>query len=118
MASKEIDDAPLFRLLAQSLLPEAKAELFSMVVYRYDDVFFQANRSGITQETATDPLSDTNEPIHQLLLRFLNTRTLHGNQEALLDLYVLLQQDRLLEAPKYPSLHGLLDHKWDNLEIV
>ncbi|SCW44991.1 hypothetical protein SAMN04487970_1007157 [Paenibacillus tianmuensis] len=107
-----------FPFAAQSLLPEAKAELFSMVVYRYEDVFFQANRSGITQETATEPLSDTNEPIHQLLLRILNTRTLHGDQEALLDLYVLLQQDRLLKAPNYPSLHGLFDQKWDNLEIV
>jgi hypothetical protein len=110
-----MDDATLFRmLLLPEYFPEEKqAEMLRNIVYRYEDVFFQANRNGIGDEHESDPQSDSTEPIHQLLLKMMNKRTLLGEDNALLDLYVILQEDKQCVEPRYPSLHALFDRKWD-----
>lgn len=114
MSGLIIDDATLFRslLLPEQLYPDIQSEFMRMIVYRNEDVFFQANRLGISEEE--DRFSDVLEPVHQLLLKIMNIRTLRGEQEALLDLYVLLQEDKTLSEPLYPSLHGLFSQKWSD----
>lgn len=105
-------DEQLFRslLVPEQLDPTIQYEIMRHVVYRHEDVFFQANRISHT-ENETDPLNieayqdNIFEPVHQLLLRLMNIRTLQGEQEALLELYVTLQQDRLRDEPLYANLH-------------
>ncbi|KAA1190794.1 hypothetical protein PAENI_00640 [Paenibacillus sp. B2(2019)] len=50
--------------------------------------------------------------VHQLLLRMMNSRTLNGEDNTKLDLYLLLQEDRQADTPLYPTLHHLFDVKW------
>lgn len=93
-----IDDAELFKtlLVPEEFSPERQAELLRMITFRYEDVFFQEYRDG-----------DANEDKHQLLLRLMNVRTLRGINEAMIDLWITLKDDRLRETPTYPSLHSL-----------
>ncbi|WP_336788363.1 hypothetical protein [Paenibacillus sp. MMO-177] len=97
MAGLSMDDVTLFKTLWQpeKMASEYQAEVSRLIIYRIEDVFFQINR---TEE-------EFSEPIHQLLLRTMNTRTLYGEQDAMIDLGVLLMQDKEREVPLYPSLH-------------
>jgi len=115
MSGLMIDDDTLFRslLIPEHLYPDIQSEFMRMIVYRNEDVFFQANRAGISDDLE-DPLSDIKEPVHQLLLKVMNIRTLRGEKEALLDLYVILQADKIQNEPLYPSLHELFSQKWSD----
>lgn len=97
-----LDDADLFKafLFPEELPAGRQAELLCLITYRYEDVFFQENRGG-----------DTNESKHQLLLRLMNVRTLRGVNEAMLDLWITLKEDKLREKPLYPTLHTLFSMK-------
>jgi hypothetical protein len=120
LSGLEMDDALLFRslLIPESLPEEQQADLLLTIVYRYEDVFFQANRSGLVDDSTNDPITTTEEPLHQLLLCMLNKRTLHGDQNTILDLFIVLQEDHLKDVPLYPTLSGFFDQKWDNLASI
>ena len=111
MAGHTMDEASLFRalLFPESLGSGQQTDLFWIIVHRYEDVFFQTNRNWTDPE---HPASTDN--IHQLLLCMMNNRTLNGEENTMLDLYLLLQQDRQVDAPLYPTLHHLFDVKWGN----
>lgn len=114
MANYTMSESTLFRtlLVPEYSSEEQRAELLRMVVYRYEDVFFQANRTCIDQMNETDPSTESDEPIHQLLLHMMNKRTLVGIDNALLDLYIIIQEDKQSGQPSYVSLHDLFDEKW------
>lgn len=114
MAGLQMDDAILFRslLMPESLHPDVQSEMLRTIVYRHEDIFFQTNRIWDIEDASKHSISDTSEPIYQLLLHMMSTRTLHGDQEAQIDLYVALQEDRLRDVPVYPTLHHLFDQKW------
>lgn len=106
LAESPIDDAALFGAL---LFPEQIDSDFQlafarMILYRQEDVFFQASRTHHSIG-AEDRIRDTSEPIHQLLLRLMNVRSLNGTENALIDLGVALSKDKALDRPLYPSLH-------------
>jgi hypothetical protein len=111
MAGHNMDDASLFRalLFPESLDSDQQTELCWIILHRYEDVFFQTNRNWTDPE---HPASTYN--VHQLLLRMMNSRTLNGEDNTKLDLYLLLQQDRQADTPLYPTLHHLFDVKWGN----
>lgn len=117
LAGLPMDDSSLFQTLVmpEHLKSEQQSELLRMIVYRYEDIFFQTHRSGITKEGVEDRYSDISEPIHQLLLQMMNKRALQGEEESILDLYLIIQQDRLLDSPKYPSLHRIFDRSWGDI---
>lgn len=114
MAGYNYDDAMLFRLLLfpESFSEELQAGILRMIVYRCEDIFFQTNRSGTSPEA--DSQYDSNEATHQLLLKMMSLRTLQGTDNALLDLYVLIQEDMQRDAPLYATLHSLFQQKWDD----
>lgn len=109
MAGHNMDEASLFRalLFPESLEVDHQSDLFWTILHRYEDVFFQTNRNWYDPE---DPETMCNA--HQLLLCMMNNRTLNGEENALLDLYLLLQQDKQADEPLYPTLHTLFDVKW------
>lgn len=109
MSNLPMDDVSLFKVLLQpeKMKPEHQAEITRLIVYRYEDVFFQVNRTD--GEGETDPLRDVNDPNHQLLLRLMNTRSLAGEQNAMIDLGVALLQDKERENPIYTSLHRFFE---------
>ncbi|MGO4695547.1 hypothetical protein AB4Z50_14840 [Paenibacillus sp. 2TAB26] len=107
MAGMPMDDVALFRAL---LLPEKidsalQPEMTRLIVYRYEDVFFQVNRTCNSTDGDADPLRDVYDPLHQLLIRLMNTLSLDGEQNAMIDLGLELNLDRKREIPLYPSLH-------------
>ncbi|MFE5324692.1 hypothetical protein ACFQ88_39240 [Paenibacillus sp. NPDC056579] len=114
MAELQMDDATLFRslLMPESLHPDVQSEMLRTIVYRHEDIFFQTNRIRHKEDTAEHSILNASEPIYQLLLHMMNTRTLKDDQEAQIDLYVALQEDRLRDVPAYPTLHHLFDQKW------
>lgn len=109
MAEIPIDDATLFNAL---LFPERISEIFKtemslIIIYRHEDMFFQNNRMDSVIDTI-DPLHDVRDPINQLLLKLMNTRLLHGCEDALIDMGVTLKKDMSSANPLYPSLHGFI----------
>lgn len=106
LAGQPMDDATLFRILFSSdfLLQVEQAEILRMIVYRYEDAYFQAFRNEFNEE-----VNDQGEPIHQLLLAMMNQRLLKGEEDALLDFYLILQEDIHRDMPLYPSLHQFFD---------
>ncbi|MDN4067546.1 hypothetical protein QYF50_06525 [Paenibacillus vini] len=108
MAGINMDVPTLFKslLLPENLTDEEQALILRTVLYRYEDVFFQTNRAQFTDSDNTD------SAIHQLLLRMMNQRTLYGENDALLDLYLNLQEDKQREEPVYVDLHGIFNSKW------
>ncbi|KGP78100.1 MULTISPECIES: hypothetical protein [Paenibacillus] len=104
MAGHPMDDSKLFRLLFSSDYLQEQAEILRMIVYRYEDVFFQANRTALNEQES-DIRADVHEPIHQLLLKMMNQRIIAGEDNALLDLYLILQKDKQSSTPQYTSLH-------------
>lgn len=107
MAGMPMDDVALFRalLLPEKIEIEHQAEVTRLIVYRYEDVFFQVNRTYNSTDGDADPLQDANDPIHQLLIRLMNTLSLAGEQNAMIDLGLGLNLDRKREIPLYPTLH-------------
>ncbi|QQZ64623.1 hypothetical protein JI735_33780 (plasmid) [Paenibacillus sonchi] len=106
MAGHTMDDAALFRalLMPGNIEPEQQSELLWLILHRYEDVFFQVNACMLD-----DTDDDASSPIHQLMLHMLNKRTLYGEQNTLLDLYLLIQEDRKADDPIYPTLHHMFD---------
>ncbi len=106
LAGYVMDDATLFRSLfnPEAIDPEKQTELLYTILHRYEDVFFQMNTYLLNDNSI-----ESHSPIHQLLLRMMNHRTLHGEDDALLDLYLLIQEDCKAEQAIYPSLHHLFD---------
>ncbi|WP_179036118.1 hypothetical protein [Paenibacillus sp. URB8-2] len=98
-----MDDSALFRFLLQPrwLDNDLQTKLACLILYRYENVFFQVHRSMDMDDPALS------SPLHQILLRMMNHRTLYGEEETVLDLYLLLQEDRQKEKPLYPSFHHL-----------
>ncbi|QHW35461.1 hypothetical protein GZH47_31685 (plasmid) [Paenibacillus rhizovicinus] len=108
MADVHMDDATLFRnlLFPEHIASEKQAEMARIVVYRYEDVFFQIHRVDDSEEEI-HPLCDVEEPVHQLLLRMMHTRQMQGIDNAIIDLGVILQKDKVSEDPIFASLHGV-----------
>ncbi|WP_187768209.1 hypothetical protein [Paenibacillus sp. PL91] len=108
MAGMVMDDVPLFRalLLPEKMVIEDQAEFTRLIIYRYEDVFYQVNRTCFSTDGDADPLRDEYDPIHQLLIRLMNTLSLSGEQNAMIDLGLELNLDRKRETPLYPSLHS------------
>lgn len=108
MAGHTMDDAKLFQslLMPENIDPEQQAELLWLILHRYEDVFFQVNACMLG-----DADDDANSPIHQLLLQMLSRRTLVGEKDTLLDLYLIIHEDRKAEKPLYCSLHHMFDQK-------
>lgn len=109
LAGVEMDDTTLFRTLfvPEQIEEAVQAETLQMIVYRYEDMFFQINRCDQASIEDQNIIMNTNDPIHQLLLQMMNKRVLTGTENAMLDLYLILQQDQNKRSPNYPSLHGL-----------
>lgn len=107
IAGVPFNDAALFhRLLApEQFLEIDESQIPRMIFYRYEDMYFQTNRC----DQEGGPVADYHEPLHQLLLQMMNKRVLDGLEEAMLDLYLILQQDRNNPSPIYPTLHGLFE---------
>lgn len=101
MADMTFTDVELFRALLFPEHQDTSLQFSYAVVYRHEDMFFQANRFG-----------DTNEPIHQLLLRMMNVKTIQGEQNALIDLGLELHQDKNSINPKYSTLHHFFEKKF------
>lgn len=112
MSEDQVDDVELFRnlLFPEQIAHARQAEFTRMIVYRYEDVFFQVNRLN-EAENDFHPLRDVNEPIHQLLLRMMQIRSLRGADETIIDLWVALQKDKASENPKFSQLHGFFEIK-------
>jgi hypothetical protein len=110
MSGSTMDDVTLFKVLLfpEQMTADIQAEAALMIVYRYEDVFFQVNRAEESIDEPVDPHRDVTEPLHQLLLKSMNTRTLQGTEDALIDLGVTLMQDMLKYEPLYPSLHAFV----------
>lgn len=110
MNGKAIDDVTLFKalLFPEQLDPEQQAEFTRMIVYRHEEVFFQVNRADDPDCDDIAPHRDVSDPVHQLLLRLMNTRSLHGGEDALIDLGVALHQDMKKDNPRYPTLHSFV----------
>ncbi|MGG4132443.1 hypothetical protein ABEW19_29760 [Paenibacillus illinoisensis] len=110
MAGHSMTDIELFQLLLspEQLTESDESEILRTLIYRYEDVFFQANRLSMNEDVDV-PVTDTDEPLHQLLLRILQYKTLNGEQNALIELYLLLQNDKISDAPLYPSLHDYFE---------
>lgn len=108
MSGVMLDDVALFQALLQpELIATENQPLVSrLIIYRYEDVFFQVNRIGDSPEADSNPLRNVHDPLHQLLLRLLNTKTLDGEQNAMIDLGLALIQDQERDTPQFPSLHG------------
>lgn len=106
MAGFPMDDVLLFRslLMPGTIDPEQQAELLWLILHRYEDVFFQVNACMLG-----DTDDDSNSPIHQLLLQLLRKRTLYGEKDTVIDLYLIIQKDRKQEKAIYPSLHQMFD---------
>lgn len=107
MAAYDIDELTLFRylLFPEQISSDRQAELARVIVYRCEDVFFQVSRLD-EKDTARPDIQNVLEPIHQLLLRLMKVRALHGVENAIIDLGVALQQDMTSENPIYSPLHG------------
>ncbi|MGU3473131.1 hypothetical protein ACLBWT_18535 [Paenibacillus sp. D51F] len=107
MTELPISDTELFRalLFPEQISPDFQSEFTRMVVYRHEDMFFQASRSHHLIGTH-DPIRDSSDPIHQLLLHLLNVRTLRGSENALIDLGVALHKDMGRDQPRYLTLHA------------
>lgn len=108
MVGMAIEDAELFKTLLfhEQIRSEIQSEITRMIVYRHEDVFFQVNRTNDTADAQEIPVQDTSDPVHQLLIRLMNVRSLKSSEDALIDLGVALQKDRVRDIPLYPSLHG------------
>lgn len=108
MAGIPTDDAVLFKalLFPEQITPDLQAEITRMIVYRYEDVFFQVSRTDENIEDNAGLIRDVNEPVHQLLLRMMNVRSLQGTEDAFFELGFTLQKDKVNEQPLYPSLHN------------
>lgn len=108
MAGHTMDDASLFRalLMPGNIDPEQQSELLWLILHRYEDVFFQVNACMLG-----DSDDEASSPVHQLLLKLLNHRTLHGEKDTVLDLYLLIQEDRKAVEPIYPTLHHMFDRE-------
>ncbi|MFD2614695.1 hypothetical protein [Paenibacillus gansuensis] len=106
LAETSIDDAALFGalLFPEQIPSDFRSEFARMILYRHEDMYFQASRTHHSIGTE-DPIRDTSEPVHQLLVRLMNVRSLHGNENALIDLGVALHKDKALNVPLYQSLH-------------
>lgn len=106
LAEMPIDDTVLFGslLFPEQINIDYQSTFARMILYRHEDVFFQASRThhSVGEE---DPIRDTSDPIHQLLLHLMKVRSLDGIENALIDLGVTLNTDRALVIPRYPSLH-------------
>jgi hypothetical protein len=108
MAGIPNDDTVLFKalLFPEQIPPDLQAEVTRMIVYRYEDVFFQVSRTDETFKDNQESMRDVNEPVHQLLLRMMNVRSLKGTEDAFFELGFALQKDKIIEQPLYPSLHS------------
>jgi hypothetical protein len=107
MAGSPLDDAMLFKalLFPEKMSCELQAEVTRMIVYRHEDVFFQVNRVWETDDDTIESIRNVYDPVHQLLLRIMNIRSLRGEQNALIDLGIALNKDKLGALPLYNSLH-------------
>lgn len=96
MAGEQYDDVLLFQavLMPEKAVPEKQAEFAQLVLFRHEDVFFHMHRG-----------LPTDDPIHQLMLRILNVRTLYGEENAVIELWETLNRDRMEKQPKYRSIH-------------
>ena len=107
LAETQIESDDLFGalLFPEQIRPNFQLEFARMILYRHEDVFYQASRTHHSIGTE-DPIRDITDPVHQLLLHMMNVRTLRGSENALIDLGVVLNKDKSLDQPLYPSLHG------------
>lgn len=113
MSGAQMEDIDLFGalLFPDQIRPELQSEITRMIVYRHEDVFFQVSRADGLNSVDNDPKLDTFEPVHQLLLRCMNVRSLSGIDDAIIDLGIALQKDMLREQPLYPTLHSYFQAK-------
>ncbi|MFC5402452.1 hypothetical protein [Cohnella soli] len=112
MAGYDFDEATLFRclLFPEQISSDRQAELARLVVYRYEDVFFQVSRMN-DQDSVRVSIQDESEPVHQLLLRLMNVRSLRGVEDTIIDLGVALQKDKSSASPLYGPLHRFFEIK-------
>lgn len=96
LAGHTMDDAALFRALfmPNKLPTEIQIPFAQLVFFRHEDIFFQMHRN-----------YPPDNPLHQLLIRLHNVRTLRGDDEALIDLWEALKWDRDSAEPKYKDIH-------------
>jgi hypothetical protein len=108
MAGISTDDSLLFKalLFPEQITPDLQVEIAQMIVYRYEDIFFQVSRTDDSVESEAGPNYDVNEAMHQLLLRMMNVRSLKGTEDAFFELGFILQKDKFNEQPLYLSLHN------------
>lgn len=113
MSGVPIEDIDLFGalLFPDQIRPELQSEIARMIVYRQEDVFFQVNRANQFISDRDVPINDIYEPVHQLLLRCMNVRSLSSIDDAIIDLGMSLQKDNSLENPLYPTLQGFFRAK-------
>lgn len=106
LAETSIDDISLFGalLFPEQIRPDFQSEFARMILYRHEDMFFQASRNHHSIGT-DDPIRDSSDSVHQLLVHLMNVRSLRGNENALIDLGVALHKDMARDVPLYPSLH-------------
>lgn len=102
------DNAVLRALLMPEALPEdVQEQFFHLLVDRHESVHFQRY---VNMETGTeDPYGDVTKPLHQMTLRFLKDRELHGLDEAQLNLGLELAQDKQRTSPMFANIHAFFD---------
>ncbi|MFB5268170.1 hypothetical protein ACE41H_15485 [Paenibacillus enshidis] len=100
------DDNSILRalLLSEELPEDVQEQFFHLLIDRYENINFQSHRN--FDEGVADHYCDVTKPLHQLSLRFLKDRELHGLDEALINLGLELAQDKQREAPFYESIHA------------
>lgn len=113
MAGISIPDKTLFKtlLFPEQSLSDDTLQILQMIIYRYEDVFFQANKE-YTNVDEPDTATLAGGNVHRLLVDLMKVKTLRGSEEALLDLYVELDKDKLRVDPAYPSLHDYFDNHY------
>ncbi|WP_054943573.1 hypothetical protein [Paenibacillus ihuae] len=107
------EDIELFGalLFPDQIRPELQSEITRMIVYRHEDVFFQVSRTVEPNSGNDNPKHDIFDPVHQLLLRCMNVRSLSGVDDAVIDLGIALHKDMARVQPLYPTLHGFFQAK-------
>ncbi|MBE3650819.1 hypothetical protein [Paenibacillus polymyxa] len=108
-AGYPMSDIELFKTLVFSeQLPEDRQfALLNLVVDRYENLFFQANR--VFEHNADDEINDPYDPMHQLVLHILRERIIHGEEDALITLGLALIKDKQATKPQYSALHSYFD---------
>lgn len=108
-AGYTMSDIELIKTLvfSEQLPEDHQFDLLNLVLDRYENVFFQANR--VFEHNADDEINDTHDPMHQLVLHILRERIIYGEENALITLGLALIKDKQATEPQYSALHSYFD---------